>query len=72
MATSWNGTVLCVAKSNWGPDSNNAEHTLPQPEILDEDLVERVREEEDLVATSMELLNEDALSQMLGGGAHIC
>lgn len=46
-------------------------HSLPQPQVLDKDLIERVSQQEDFVATRMELLDEHALGEDLRGAAHV-
>lgn len=51
--------------------TNNAEYPLPKPEVLDEDLVQWVNEKEDLVATRVELLDEDTLGQVVSRSTHI-
>lgn len=41
-------------------------HLLPLLEMTEEDLVQRLGKEEDFISTCMELLDEDALSEVLG------
>lgn len=46
-------------------------YSLPLPEVLEEDLIQWVGQEEDLVTTGVELLDEDTVHQTVGTLAHI-
>jgi hypothetical protein len=75
-ATSWNGSFL--GKTAISSHSNFnlvwyelGLYALPDPDRLQEDLIQWLAEQEDLVPACMELLDEDTLGELLGRLAHI-
>lgn len=70
LATSWNGILLDnhFVSIEFRLQRN---HSLPSSHVLDEDFIQRLTKKEDLVPTSVKLLDEDTLSKVRLRLAHI-